>query len=106
MVTRIRKRGARQHLYITEWRESRGLSVEQLASRMDVDRTTLWRWETARRRVTEGIQAQIAHHLQIEPADLWRLPDSRPSIDAMTKGVSDDVFNTVVDIVTRLIRRA
>lgn len=106
MVTGIRKRGVRLHLYVTEWREHRGLSIEALANRLDVDRTTLWRWETGRRGVSPNIQAQIAHHLQIEPSDLWRLPDSRPSLDAMTRNVPDDVFSTVVDIVTRLTRRS
>ena len=105
MATKIR-RGARLHLYIAEWRENRGLSIETLAGKLDVDRTTAWRLETGRRRPTPGRTAQIAKALDIEPADLWRPPDSRPSLDAMARGVPDDVFQTVVDIVQRLTRRA
>jgi transcriptional regulator with XRE-family HTH domain len=36
---------------ISGYREKHGLTVGQLAERLDVDRTTIWRWETARSRV-------------------------------------------------------
>lgn len=103
MATRIRK-GARTHLYIAQWRERAGLSVEQLAGRLDVDRVTMWRWETGRRKVSPAIQAAIAKALDIEASDLWHLPNTRPSIDAMVRGVSDETFSTVVDIVRRLTK--
>ncbi len=107
MVTRIRQHRQRLlHLYLAEWRESKGLSVETLAERMDVDRTTIWRWETGARRPTPGRVAQIADALQIAPGDLWRRPDGRPSLDAIAKDAPDDVFEAVVDIVRRLTRRS
>lgn len=105
MEASIRK-GARIHLYLVEWREHKGLSVERLAERLDVDRTTVWRWETGARRPTPSRQAQIAAALDIEPADLWRRPQSRPSIDAMLRDVPDEVFDMAADVVLRLIKRA
>lgn len=105
MATRIRK-GARPHLYIVEWRESRGWSQTDLASRMDVDRTAIWRWETGRRQVKPDTQAQLAHVLGLErPEDLWRPPASRPSIDAILSNVPDDDFAMVADMARRLSQR-
>lgn len=104
MVTHIR-RGAKTHLYITQWREHRGLSMERLAGLLDVDRTTIWRWETGARRPKPEQQAAIANALGIEPADLWRLPDTRPSIDAIIKDAPDDIFDAVADMARRLASR-
>lgn len=103
MVTRIRK-PTRAHLYITEWRESRGLSVEQLAGRLDVARETVWRWEIEQHRLNPEKIAGIADALNMEPAELYR-PPGRPSLDAMLKGVPDDLYNTAADIVRRLAKR-
>ena len=100
------RRGARLHLYLAQWREFKGLSIERLAERLDVDRTTVWRWETGVRRPTPGRQAQIAAALEIDPADLWRRPQSRPSIDAMLKDAPDEVFDLAADLVRRLAKRA
>ena len=104
MVTRIR-RGARPHLYLTAWRELRGLSVEQLAGRLDVARETVWRWETDQDRLNPSKMAAVAHALDIAPEDLWRRPE-RPSLDAITRDSPDDIHNTAIDIVRRLARRA
>jgi transcriptional regulator with XRE-family HTH domain len=106
MATRIRK-GARPHLYIVEWRESRGLGQDALANRMGVDRTTIWRWETGKRQVKPEIQAQIADALGLErPEDLWRPPAGRPSIDALLSNVPDDDFAMVEDMARRLSQRS
>lgn len=104
MVTRIRK-SSRAHLYITEWREHRGLSVEQLAGRLETHRETVWRWENEQHRLNPDKIAGIAEALDIEPAELYR-PPHRPSIDAMLSGSSDDLFQTAADIVRRLAKRA
>lgn len=105
MVTHIRQ-GSRPHLYIMEWREHLGLTPKQLAERLEVDRTTLWRWETGSRRVKPETQVQIAAALGIAPAALWRLPQTRPSLDDMLKDAPDELFDTAADIVRRLTKRA
>jgi transcriptional regulator with XRE-family HTH domain len=104
MVTRIRQ-GARPHLYITEWRELRGLSVEQLAGRVGVARETVWRWETQQHRLNPDKIAQLASSLDIEPEELWRRPQ-RQSLDALLKDATDAEHETAFDIVRRLARRA
>lgn len=104
MVTRIRK-GARLHLYIREWRELRGLSIETLAGRLDVARETVWRWETDQDRLNPTKIAALAHALDVEPEELWRRPQ-RQSLDALLKDATDTEHETAFDIVRRLSRRA
>jgi len=105
MVTTIR-RGARPHLYIKEHREAQGLSLEQMAGRMGVERNTIWRWEKEQHRLNPQKIAEIADALGLDHwTDLARRPGVR-SLDAMLAGQPDDVRETVVDIVARLTRRA
>jgi transcriptional regulator with XRE-family HTH domain len=66
-------------LYITEWRKSVNLSVEDVGARMGVSRTTFWRWETEQDRLSPSKISKIAKALGIEPEQLWRPPASRPS---------------------------
>lgn len=108
MVVRIRK-GARAHLYVTEWREYRGLTLKQLAERVGVEENTIWRWEKEQHRLNPEKQALLAHHLDIESRDLHRPPPGphdRPSLDRMLEGAPDDVFDMAADLVKRLTRRA
>ena len=105
MVTRIR-RGARVHLYITEWRKNRGLTLEQLGNRLGVEKNTVWRWENEQHRVTVDKQAAIADALGLEgPAALF-YPPAVQSIDSMLAGQDQATRDMVVDIVSRLIKRA
>lgn len=105
MVTRIR-RGVRPHLYIKEHREAQGLSLEQMAGRLGVERNSVWRWEKEQHRLNPDKIAEIADALGLDHwTDLARLPGFR-SLDAMLAGQPDDIRETVVDIVARLTRKA
>lgn len=106
MVGRIRK-GARTHLYITEWRESRGLTLDALANRVGVAENTIWRWENEQHRLNPEKLAALAHALDIEPTQLWQRPgtEARPSIDRLLTDAPDDLVNTAHDIVSRLARK-
>jgi transcriptional regulator with XRE-family HTH domain len=105
MVTRIR-RGVRPHLYIKEHREAQGLSLEQMAGRMNVERNTIWRWEKEQHRLNPDKIAEIADALGLDHwTDLARPPGIR-SLDAMLAGQSSEVRDTVIDIVARLTRKA
>lgn len=102
-VTQIR-RGAKRHLYLTEWFEFRGLNDEKVAGRMDSNRETIWRYRNGKTRVAPHIQARLAEALDCAPADLWHLP-GRPSIDAMLKDASKETHEIAVDIVQQLVKR-
>lgn len=83
----------------------RGLSDERAAGRLGVSRETVWKWRTQQDRLTPSKMAALASVLDIEPEELYRLPD-RPSLDAMVKDQPEDIQNMAADIVRRLISRA
>ena len=104
MATRIGK-GRRQHLYIREWMEFRSLSDETLANRMNVARQTVYRWRKEQWRLDPDKITAIAEALDTDPRSLWG-PPTRPSIDAITKGLPDEIHGDVVEFAQRLRRRA
>jgi transcriptional regulator with XRE-family HTH domain len=103
MVTRIGS-GRRAHLYIEEWIKFRGLSDETVGNRLGRARETIWRWRTEQHRLNPEKLAELASALDIEPQDFYR-PPSRPSIDALVEDAPDDLRNTALDIVRRLVGR-
>ena len=104
MVTRIR-RGTPPRFFIKEHREAQGLTLDQLAGRVGVERNTIWRWENDQRQVTPDKAAAIADALGLDSwADLTRLPGVR-SLDAILANQPADIRDTILDIAERLIRR-
>jgi transcriptional regulator with XRE-family HTH domain len=77
-------------LYITEWRKSVNLSVEDVGARMGVSRTTFWRWETEQDRLNPSKISKIAKALGIKLEQLWRPPVSRPSLDDLAEDMSKE----------------
>lgn len=102
MVTRIRKH-ARRRLYLAEWREHLGVTAEQMAGRLDIDRISVYRWEREPHRMNPEKQEAYAEALGIEPEDLWR-PPNRPSVDALLRGASDDVLQKAAEIVSIMVK--
>lgn len=105
MVTGIRQKraGRKQPLYITEWMAHRGLSDQDMAERLDTDRTTVWRWRTQQHRLDPGKIAAIAAALNIEPKQLWDMPDF-VSLDAIAKDVSVALKATAAEIIRSLVK--
>jgi transcriptional regulator with XRE-family HTH domain len=104
MVTRIGGR-RRAHLYIKEWMDHRGLSDETLGNRLGVARQTVYRRRIEQHRLTPDKIAEFASALDCEPEDLWR-PPSRPSIDAVTSDLPDEIHGDVLEFAERLRKRA
>lgn len=104
MVTAIRTKsgGRRRYLYITERMESMGLGDADVAGRVGVARETIYRWRTEQHRLNPEKIASLADALNCHPTDLWKRP-GRPSLDAMIEDAPDDVQDTAVDIVVRLV---
>lgn len=93
MVTRIRK-GGKRRLFLTEWRDSKDVSAERLAERLDVTRQTIHRWEKEQWRLDPQKIAAYANALDLEPEDLWRLPSTR-SLDGMIAAAPADIRDTI-----------
>jgi transcriptional regulator with XRE-family HTH domain len=56
--------------YIKEWRKHRGLTQDQLAERIGMDRAYLSKIESGKRRYDQPFLEAAAEILQCEPADL------------------------------------
>lgn len=104
MVTRIHRSVARR-LFLKEHREAKGVSAEQMAGRLGIERESVYRLEREPRRMNAEKQAAYAYALGIEPEELWR-PPGRPSLDAIISAAPDDVADMAADIVRRLVSRA
>lgn len=104
MVTQIR-RGARVHLYITQWRENAGLTLEQLGGRLGVGKNTVWRWETEQDRLSPSKIAAIADALGIDSTDLYFLPGTR-QVDPLIADEDDETRQNVFELVERWLRKA
>lgn len=59
-----------RHHYIKQWRKHRGLTQEQLAERIGIDKGYLSKIENGKRRYDQPFLEAAATVLQCEPADL------------------------------------
>lgn len=91
------------YLYIREWIDAAGLSVEIVAKRMGVNRVTVHRYEKQQHRLNPGKVASLARAIGIEPGQ-FNYPPDRPSVDALLKGASADTYKTAFDVVKRITR--
>lgn len=107
MATGGIRKGARVHLYISEWMEKRGLNDEKLGQRFKppVDRSTVFRWRKEQHRLNPGKIAALADALDLTPQELWRPPppDNQPSLDALVEAAPPELRATVTDVVKRLV---
>ncbi len=88
--------------------EHLGLSYEQIGNRLDppVSRTTVWRWVHEQWRLNPEKMAALAEAMNLSGAsDLYRRPE-RPSMDALANTMSDELYQTALDIVRRLAKQA
>lgn len=102
--TKIRG-GARLHVYIDEWFDAKGVNDEKVALRLGRDRTTVWKWRTIPSRQNVQNLMELAHALDIDVKDFFRLP-SKPSLDLMISDATPELQATAVDIVQRLVKKA
>lgn len=90
-------------VHIALWREHRGLSQQQLADRLGTTDVTISRWETGKRQPDINAQAAIAEALNIEMADLFRLPTT-PSADALLRDQPQEVRDQAIRLIQALRR--
>ena len=102
MVTKIRAK-ARGHLYIDEWFEHLDVTDERVSNRIGVARETVTRWRGQQHRLNPQKIAALASALNLEPIQLWS-PPTRPSVDAMLSGATDDIRQRAAEMVSILVR--
>ncbi len=113
MATRESRIGPRRpvHLYIDEWFDYFGLGDAEVALRIGVDRSTVFRWRNDKRKLSPEKQAALATALDIEPERFWNPPPLRgekipESLDKIVGGASKEVRDAVFDFVRRMVRSA
>lgn len=100
MVTRIR-RGARPHLYIKEHLKARGLTVPQLADRLDMTRESTYRAMREQNRISYTDLPLWADAIGLDHwQDLTR-PPGEPSIDARIDDVPADLREALIRLVSK-----
>jgi transcriptional regulator with XRE-family HTH domain len=70
----VRSAGA---LFLTEWMEELKVDDNELARRLGVTYTTVWRWQESSTRLNPLKQAQVAKALGIWPGCLWMHPAAK-----------------------------
>lgn len=105
MVTRIGQR-RRAHLYIREWMKDRELSVPKLAGRIGVERQTVYRWVKEPHRLDIPKLEIIAKALDLGDFRELFQPPARPSLDALTAGIPDEIHGDILEFARRLVKRA
>ena len=100
MAARIGPRKPRR-MYLAEWRDSRGLTQEQLGGRLGVTGVTVSRWERGGALLNTNVMAALAEALNIEPQDLYSHPD-RPSADALLRNQPEDVIEQAIRVITAI----
>lgn len=102
--TRIRKH-ARAHVYLAEWLEHLGVSNEDLGGRLNVSRTTVWRWQKEQWRLNTPKLVAIADALGLDDHRHLTRPPHRPSIDAILETAPDDIYRAMLEHAKNLTRR-
>ena len=102
MPARIGPRRQRK-LFIAEWREIRGLTQAQVASRLGTTDMTVSRWERGAVLLNTDVMAALADALGIEPEDLYHHP-AKPSPNALLRGQPDEVIDQAIRLI-QAIRR-
>ena len=90
------------YLYIKEWMETKKVSDDELANRLDIGRATVWKWYSQQHRLNPEKIFNIASALGIRPEELWSDP-SEPNLNAIIADAPEDLRATAADIVRRLV---
>lgn len=75
---RTPKRRAMRRTFIRQWRAHRGLTLEQLAERLEMTASHLSMLERGQRAYTQETLEALAHALQTDPASLLMRDPSDP----------------------------
>ena len=102
MVTRIGPKEPFRH-YLREWREKRGLTMQQLADRLDTGKDQISRWEANKRSMSADVVAALAEALSIEPADIFRDP-AMPSADELLRNATPEQRRQAFAVIETLLK--
>lgn len=92
--------------FIRQWRVHRGLTLEQLADRLDMTASALSMLERGQRGYAQETLEQIAYSLQTDPASLlMRDPSDPEAIWSIWENASEGERRQIVEV-AQALRRA
>jgi transcriptional regulator with XRE-family HTH domain len=92
--------------FIREWRQNRGLTLEQLGERIDMTPSNLSMLERGQRGYAQETLEKIADALQTEVASLlMRNPTDRDAIWSIWERAQAGERETIVDLAETILRR-
>lgn len=94
-------------VYLALWREHEKLTQQQVADRIggSCSKSTVSRWENSVRVPTLDVLAAYAEALHRNVGDLYRPPNTGPSLDAMMANAPKEIRDHVVSIVAAIASR-
>ena len=107
--TRIGRKTPRR-LFVEEWRERKGVGVEQLAGRLGIARESYYRWLREPGRLDKRAkQAALEDALDLPQDALFQppppldAPPPKPSLDDLAKDATPEQRDMLFDIARRLL---
>lgn len=105
--TRLKADGKPRH-FIRQWRKKRGLTLEQLAGRLEVSTSSISQLETGKQGYSQPMLEAIADALGCQPADLLMRDPSKEdamwSIEGQLKNVDPDRRNQILAVVETMLK--
>lgn len=90
--------------FMAEWRDYRGLTQQQLADRLEVDKGTISRWENDARGISLNVLAAVCEALDIQPMMIYRRPDTQ-SPEELLASAPEPVRREAYEYIDYLIRK-
>ena len=97
MVVRIGQKSARpRKTYFREWREYRGLTLEQLADRLDTGKSAVRKIEAGENKWNESTLYAWAEALSCEPTDLISRDPKAEDLRSLFEKAPEDTRNVIL----------
>jgi transcriptional regulator with XRE-family HTH domain len=102
MVARIGPKRPRRQ-YLQAWRDSRGLTQQQVADRVGTSKGVVSNWESGKRGMSAGVIEALEEALQLEPGDLFRDP-AQPSADELLRDATPEQRRQALQVIEALLK--
>lgn len=93
--------------YIRAWRKHRDLTLERLASRIDMTTSNLSKTERGEQAYTQPVLEALADALTCSPGDLiMRPPGTRNELQVLVESLSGEAQEQAIAVITALKQRS
>lgn len=92
------------YIYIKEWMDHLGISDAEMAERLGIDRSAVWKRYREQNRLDRDKIKEFADAMGLHPLQL-NYPPGIESLDALTDGIDEGRRREIVEIVKTLARK-